>query len=263
LDLSAWLNNEVISKEVLPDWYANEISGGYGSFEYENIQGLKEFNTGATWAIPIKSVKSKLDIKSPYRADTQGVNKLRAKPATTFPTEDVTGDNDVFIFDVKRGGSYVFTVKTNEDFDSVSGGVDPTQNYNLNFTPRRNMERHGNRIRAMQLAVGDEIQWMKSDKNTSLITKRTGETTSKAENADVLVNGLTVGYWIPEAYIFEAPINEATITALQANPRGVIKLAADKWGWILDVQTNNETGLGSFRLLRCDTRNVKIIFEED
>jgi len=66
LDLSGWLNNEMISKEVLPDWYANEISGGYGKFEYENIQGLKEFNTQSKWAIPIKSVKSTLDLKSEY-----------------------------------------------------------------------------------------------------------------------------------------------------------------------------------------------------
>jgi len=68
LDLSSWLNNENIEKEVLPDWYANEVEVGYSKFEYENIQGLKEFNTISTWAIPIRSVKSKLDLTSAYRA---------------------------------------------------------------------------------------------------------------------------------------------------------------------------------------------------
>jgi hypothetical protein len=258
LDLSSWLNNEMISKEVLPDWYANEISGGYSKFEYENIQGLKEFNTETKWAIPVKSVKSILDVKSEYRADTQGVNKLRFKPFDTFPTEDVNGDNDIFIFDVKRGGPYVFTVKTNEDFANVSGGVDPAQSYNLNFTPRRNLERHGSRLRSMQLQLGSEIQWLKSDKNTKLVTRKTGETTDKAENGDIMISTLTPGYWIPEAYIFQSPVDENTIAAIQANPRGVIKIAADKYGWILEVQTNNEDKKGEFKLLRMDLRNVKI-----
>jgi len=261
LDLSMWLNNEMISKEVLPDWYANEISGGYGKYDYENIQGLKEFNTESKWALPIKSVKSTLDLKSEYRADTQGVNKLRAKPFSTFPTEDVSGDNDTFIFDVKRLGTppVIFTVKTDEDFTNVSGGIDPQQCYNLNFTPRRNLERHGNRFDSMRLAAGDEIQWLKSDKNTALVTQKSGEAV-KPENGDILASTLIPGYWLAEAYNFEAPVNEIIVKALQDNPRGVIKIAADKWGWILDVQTNNETEKGTFKLLRCDTDNVRVIY---
>ena len=259
LDLSGYLNNEMISKEVLPDWYANEIDGGYGTFEYENVQGLKEFNTKSNWATPIKSVKSKLNLISTYRADTQGVNKLREKPVATFPTEDVSGDNDVFMFDVKRGGTYVFTVKTWDDFDYISGGVDPQSSYNLNFSPRRNLERHGNRINSMRLKTTDEIQWLKSDKNNSLVTQRKDETTQKAENADILVTTLDLGYWIPEAYIFEAPVNLTTLTAIQANPRGVIKIGVDKYGWILDVQTNNEKKKGTFKLLRVNLTNVKVI----
>lgn len=259
LDLSSEVTNEIISKEVLPDWYANEIDGGYGTFEYENVQGLKEFNTKSSWATPIKAVKTKLNLVSPYRADTQGVNKLREKPVATFPTEDVSGDNDVFLFDVKRGGTYVFTVKTWDDFDYVSGGVDPQSSYNLNFSPRRNLERHGNRITSMKLKTTDEIQWLKSDKNNSLITQRDDETTPKAENEDILVSTLTPGYWVPEAYIFEAPVNLATVTAIQANPRGVIKIGTGKYGWILDIQTNNEKKKGTFKLLRVDTSKVKVI----
>jgi len=259
LDLSDDVTNELISKEVLPDWYHNEIDSGYTNFEYENIQGLKEFNTKSTYATPIKSIKSKLDLVADYRYDTQGVNKLREKPFSTFPTEDVSGDNNVFGFDCKRGSVYDFDVKTDEDFDSVSGGVDPTQSYNLDFTPRRNLERHGNRIRSMQLAAGDEIQWMSSDKNTKLITQKTGETKPKAENGDILVDNLDLGYWIPEAYICEAPVNEDTIAALQSNPRGVIKIGTDKYGWILEVQTNNEDKKGQFKLLRVNLNNVKIV----
>jgi hypothetical protein len=257
IDLSGDVTNELISKEVLPDWYHNEIDCGYANFEYENIQGLKEFNTKSTYATPIKSIKSKLDLVSDSRYDTQGANKLREKPYSTHPTEDVTGDSHVFGFDVKRTGT--FAAKTDEDFDSVTGGVDPSQSYNLNFTPRRNLERHGNRIRSMQLADGDEIQWMSSDKNTKLITQKTGETELKAENGDILVNSLNKGYWFPEAYICEAPVNEATIAAIQANPRGVIKIGTDKYGWILEVQTNNDDKKGQFKLLRVNLNNVKVI----
>ena len=259
LDLSDVVTEAKIQKDVLPDWYANQVKGGYGKFDYEVVQGLKEFNTESLWAIPIKSVKSTLDISSPYRADTQGVNKLREKPYEDDPTEDVNGDNDIFIFDVKRGGSFVFTVKTDEDFSLVSGGIDPGSSYNLNYTPRRNFERHDNRVRSMRLALGDEIQFMKTDKNNKLVTQLTTESEPKAESADLLVNNMTPGYWIPEAYIFEAPVNEDTIAAIQANPYGVIKIASDKWGWILEVQTNNENNKGQFKLLRMHTGETESV----
>jgi len=256
LDLSTWLNDEVISKAVLPEWYANEIKVGYNSFEYENIQGLKEFNTKSNYVTPLKSIKRLLDLVSPFRFDTQGVNKLRAKPQNAFGTEDVSGDNDVFGFDVKR--ATVFEVKTDDDFILVSGGIDPAQSYNLNFTPRRNLERHGNRISSMRFAAGDEIQWMKSDKNTKLVTQKTGEV-EKPENEDLLVNDLDAGYWMPEAYQVEAPIDEDTVTALQLNSRGVVKIGTDKYGWLLECQTNNENKKGSFKLLRVNLQNVKVI----
>jgi hypothetical protein len=110
----------------------------------------------------------------------------------------------------------------------------------------------------MRLQDGAEIQWLKSDKNTKLSTQRTGETTLKAENGDITIGTLTPGYWIPEAYIFQAPVNEAVISAIQANPRGVIKIGVDKYGWILEVQTNNEDKKGEFKLLRVDLANVQI-----
>ena len=114
------------------------------------------------------------------------------------------------------------------------------------------------RWEAHREAIEDEIQWLKSDKNTKLITQKTGETETKAENGDITVDNLTKGYWIPEAYIFEGPVDETTIAAIQANPRGVIKVAKDKYGWILEVQTNNENNKGQFKLLRTDLNNVKI-----
>lgn len=259
LDLSSIVTAAKIQKEVLPDWYANEIESGYSKYEYENIQGLKEFNTKSTYATPIKSVKSKLDLTSPFRYDTQGTNKLREKPYDTDSTEDVNGDNDVFAFGVKRSIEFNFFVKTDEDFSLVTGGIDPEQSYNLNRTPRRNFERHGNRVASMRLAQGDEIQFMETDKNSKLITQLTTEDETKAENGDILVQDLTLGYWIAEAYIFEAPVDETTIAAIQANPYGVIKIASDKYGWILEVQTNNESKIGQFKLLRVDLNNVKVI----
>ena len=257
IDISEHLNSEMISKEVLTDYYANKIESGYNNFEYENHDGLKEFNTKSIYSTPIKSVKSTLSIISQYRCDTQGVNKLREKAFSDEPNEDVRGDNDVFIFDVKRGGEFDFIVKTDEDFEIVSGGIDPSQSYNLNFTPRRNLERHGNRIRGMQLADGDEIQWISSGKNTKLITKKSTESI-KYENGDILINDLDKSYWKPEAYLFDAPINESIISAIQSNSRGVIKIGENKYGWILEVQTNNDEEKGQFKLLRVDLNNVKI-----
>lgn len=163
------------------------------------------------------------------------------------------------MFDVKRGGTYEFTVKTNEDFDYVAGGVDPENSYNLNFTPRRNLERHGSRINSMLVDQTKEIQFTKSDKNSKLVTRRTDETISKAENGDIIVSSFLPGYWIAEAYIFDCPVNLSTINTLQLNSKGVIKIGVDKYGWILEVQTNTETKKGKFKILRVNLNNVKIV----
>jgi len=257
LDLSEHVTNEILSKEVLPELYANEIEIGYEKFIDENIQGLKEFNTKSSYAIPVNAVKNKLSLVSPYQTGTQSTNKLRAKPFSTNPTEDVGGDNDIFMYAVKRGGAYDFTVKTDEDFESVTGGVDPSQCYNLNWTPAQNLRNHSTAIRGMQIQESKELQWLKSSKNTSLITKKAGED-QIVENADILVNDLTVGYWKPEAYNFSVPVTAASLTALKANPYGVIKLGTDMYGWIDEIQTSDKTGLGIFKLLKVDTNNVKI-----
>lgn len=253
LDFSDVVTEEILEKEVLPAWYANEISSGYSKFDYEIVQGLKEFNTKSNYATPLKAIESRLDLTSPFRFDTQGANKLREKPYQANATEDVSGDNDVFGFDVKRE-SGDFTAKTNEDFIAVTGGIDPEQSYNLNFTPRRNLEKHDNRIRSMGFAIGDEVQWLETDKNSKLKTKKIGETSLKSENGDIIIDDLDLGYWIPEAYVFEAPVDAVTISAIQANPYGVIKIASDKYGWILEVQTNNEDNKGQFKLLRVNVK---------
>ncbi|MBT3206952.1 MAG: hypothetical protein HN347_01245 [Bacteroidetes bacterium] len=258
LDLSEHVTSEILSKQVDADLYSNEIEVGYNNYEYENVQGLKEFNTKSNWAIPVESVENKLSLISQIRGDTQGCNKLRAKPFGTYPTEDVGGDNDNFLFDVKRGGTYDFIVKTDEDFSNVSGGVDPSQCYNLNYSPARNLRRHSHRVRSMQIQESKELLWLKSNKNTALVTEKTGET-AITENEDILIDNLVVGYCKPESYNFEAPVDAAIITAIKTNPYGVIKVGVDMYGWIDEIQTNDKTVKGQFKLLKVDLNNVKVI----
>jgi hypothetical protein len=109
----------------------------------------------------------------------------------------------------------------------------------------------------MRLALGDEVQFMETDKNSRLITRKTGETEDKAENGDILINDLRKGYWIPEAYIFEAPVNGALVSAIKNNPYGVFKIAPEKYGWILEIQTNNENNIGQFKLLKVNMSGSK------
>ena len=52
------------------------------------------------------------------------------------------------------------------------------------------------------------------------------------------------------------PLTTAQKTALDANPHGLIKLATNKYGWVLDVKTSNEDGMSEMELLRVNLNVV-------
>lgn len=254
LDLSSRINENSIKKEVLPDWHFNEVQSGFKSFVYEEAGGLYEFNTKTTYSTVLKAVKNVLNIVSGYRGDTMGINKLRQTGITDNPTEDVSGDENIFVLKSVRGSDWL--VETKEAFDSVTGGVDADQSYNLQYSPARNMRRHGMNIRAgLEKQSGTLLKFLNKEKNTKLVTKLTGEG-PLSENASFQISTLDDPMWHPEAYVCEVPFDGDDMATLETNLKGLIKLSSTKYGWLLSLEPDTDSRKAELKLLRCNTDYV-------
>ena len=251
LDLSTRINENSIGKEVLPDWHYNEVQVGFKSFNYEEKGGLYEYNTKTIYSTVLKSIKSVLSIVSSFRGDTMGINKLRQTGITDNPTEDVSGDEDNFVLKSVRDGAD-WLVETDEAFDSVTGGVDANQSYNLQYSPARNVQRHGMNIRAgLEKKLNTFLKFLSKEKNTLLVTKLPLED-PLSENTSFQISTLDEPLWIPEAYVCEVPFSSDDITTIEANLKGLIKLSSTKYGWILKLSPAIDSRKAKLRLLRAN-----------
>ena len=253
IDLSNRIKESTIEKEVIANRHYNQVEVGYNSFEYLTVGGLAEYNTKSSFSTVIAVIDNKLDLVSKYRADTQGIVSLRKKISST---EDVKGDEDIFIVDTLRDEGD-FIARTGEGFAEVTGGADAENCYNLLLTPKRNLIRHGQIIRAgLEKNLGTYLRWQATDKNTTLATRLDTETEMLVENADVLVNDLEESFFIPEIYTVECTMNYADLTTILANEKGLIKIAPEKYGWIMSLSIGQKENKVDLKLLRCNLNKV-------
>jgi len=258
IDISDRIRTQDIGKAVSPDMFYNEIQVGYNSFEYEQTGGLFEYNVKSIFTTEIKRIKNVLNIVSPYRADNQGIRLILKAPqavdsdgvSTYDISEDVKGDDDIFLVDAVKSGS-TYTARTSQGFSSIDGTIYADLSFNLLLSPARMIRRWGNVIKAgLVKALGTSVRWQTSDKNTLLSTQLTTETSPVAENADILANKLNQNIWFNEIYTAKAPITIAEKVRLDANMNGIVKLDSDKYGWIKSLKTNNEDGMAEFELIK-------------
>jgi len=249
LDLSSRIVDEVISKEVVPDLHYSLIKSGYKSFEYNAIGGLAEFNTQLQHTTVISVLDKPLDIVNNSRGDTQGIVKLRQSWGSS---EDQEADEHLFLIDSIRDGLN-FKARTNEGFDHIEGGVDATQWLNVFLSPARCLRRWGAVIRAgLEKNLGTYLRWQTADKNTTLRSQLTTETAEVIENADILVNDLESPWYCPEYYTVECVMYPDELETIKTNPKGLIKIAADKYGWIWELNMDAEENKVSLKLLRAN-----------
>ena len=258
VDLSDLLREQDIEKQVISEMFYKSVDLGYGKFEYLSNAGLFEFNTKGTWTTVIKSVINDLKQSVKYRADGQGMRLiLAAKGQPDYdPTEDVKGEDDIFIIDAVRDG-VTFIARTDEGFDTVGGSVYASSSFNLRYSPGRMLRTWGADIKAgLVHSLNTLLRWQATEKNSTLTSKLTAESYTVDEDGDVLVNDLNANRWLNEKYVIKVPLTTAQLNAIDNYPNRLIKLADEKYGWILELKTNNEDGMAEMELLRCNLNNV-------
>lgn len=151
---------------VANDLYLNSIKIGYENQDYNESNGLIEYNTEFEFATVNKTDK-KVDKISGIRADGLGIEYTRRKNSSTTGTEDTDADNDVFIIScVNDAGT--LRPEIGSDFTTVTGLRNSDQYYNLFLTPKRNLIRNGLLLNTSLYHKTKEVKYLKSKNKINL-----------------------------------------------------------------------------------------------
>lgn len=236
-DLTQRINKIELEYEALPDLVYSEFETGYKSFLYENRNGRGEYNTTniRTSLIPLDN---KYDNISEIRSDTAGIATLLRAPIVpdgineASGTEDVDGDNDIFIIKSQRNGLN-WKAELQENVQIVNDtSIYKTSSLNLFITPTRNLLRHSATIVCgLDKERNSFLRFQNSEKLQDL--KTTNGVTEITENQDILINDLGDPRWMPARYFVEIPFYHADIISLISNKNKLVKLADDIQGWLV------------------------------
>jgi hypothetical protein len=198
---------------------------------------------------------NEFDNIAPFRADTRGILELLLKLITVNGTEDVSGDEDIFIVKSQRTGSHYWLAETNENITAYLWSLFHDGSLNLYLTPVRNLIRNGQEINVgLALVPGTPLTYQTSDKNNLLQT--TGEGYTVSENQDIIsdevdpVAHLAAPLWYPELLTVTMPFYEADYVLLSANPLGYITLSDTLSGWVMDVRWTFAQNEATLKLIR-------------
>lgn len=260
VDLSDRLRSEDIPMKVLPERHFKTGTFGFGKYEYLKNAGLFEFNTQGVWTTALETIDNDLKKISKIRGDGQGMRLILQAPFHLDDngendydeTADVKGDDDLFMMNVVRDGGG-FTVRTDEGFTTIVGSVYANASFNILYSPARSRNRWGSDLKATMIKkLGTTVRWQATDKNSTLGSQLATESDILFENSDVLVDDLPDTRYLLEEFEFDCFLTVAELTAIDATPNKLIKIADNEYGWINELRPSTLDLKVSVKLLRCN-----------
>jgi hypothetical protein len=228
------------------DYYWNKALGGYPKIEYEDFQGVSEYNTEIEWSSPI-TAKTTINIRSRYYGDPIGMELARRLNETRFASKDTKYDNNIYIVATQNNRT-----RTNLNEGGYSGFKGIENRYNPRFTGRQNLLKHTGLLSAeFWKDTTDEIGFRKSLKDTN-ITYNYG-TTNEFDN--ITDSEMLTPFIYPEVYEFEGVIPDNFISEIQSDPHRYIPFinkGTTYHGYITSVEINDYTGKAIFKLIRAN-----------
>lgn len=265
-DISITLHNvSKIKKSVNDDFTFSEVRVGYEKAEYEQVNGLEEYNNKCVFVSFIKSDTNILDLLSPERADGYGMEFARRKNKLIAQSEDTPYDNEVFTAMVNEENGVLKTQK-DENYDSVENIQSPETAINLDITPQRNLIRNGDWIKGCCNKFPTEnLKFVSSDKSTDLESVKTGEA-GVVEQTSIQNSALKSSLWLNNNYLFEGAVTQEQIQQLELKPFSLIKFSPFSraftrkyyYGWIIEVVVGGKDRLGTFTLLAANVTSDRL-----
>jgi len=255
------INDDACEIGPAEELMAGRIITGYDDKNTEDKDGLKEYNSGQEWEMPIARIQNELDWVSTARADQYGIEKLRVEfniIKSSRGTDDTPSDNDTFMLDCYLDGEYYRPI-LGSSYQVVSGLANDDAGrkaYNLNLTPKKNLLRHGAYLRSIMYRMDSSyINFASAKKNAELKTVK--DSIGVKENENILVASLPEKYFIPEIATITCKLPFRARYLFDANPFGFMTF---KWrgvtlkGYILE---------GSVDIARHTEQEFKLLLTQD
>lgn len=265
-DISITLHNVTkIKRSVSDDFTFSEVRVGYEKAEYEQVNGLEEYNNKCVYSTFIKSNTNVLDLISPERADGYGMEFARRKSKVIAASEDTPYDNEVFTLMVNEENGVLKSQK-DENYSSVENIQSPETATNLDITPQRNLIRNGDWIYGCcKKFPAEKLKFVSSDKATDLSSVRTGES-GVVEQTSILNSALRSSLWLNQNYLFESAITQEQLSKMELKPYSLIKFSPFSrqftrkyyYGWIIEVTAGGKDRKGVFTLLAANVNSDRL-----
>ena len=229
--------------------------------DYEEVQGLQEYNALTTYVSHLKTSDTKYEVAADIRADLVGAELARRKNYKVAPNTDTRYDNENFLFNCKPYETDKFTPKVWQDvLDAEPIVYDPPTAGNLLLTPFRSMQRHSDLFNAGMKVYQDKFtRYSTGSGEVNVITKLPNEP-AYAENGEIVNSELETPIFEAVEYQFNKPINLEINKMLRGkqningrkipNVNFLVKFAykGEKYtGYILEVSYN---GSGEWTLIK-------------
>lgn len=150
-------------------YYSSAIFGSEKGGEYEEANGLDEFNTQTTYTTSNTRLIKIYEKIAKYRKDGTGKELARRKPYSTFATTDTTYDNDIFMLDLKNGNYGKYEEKGAEQYSSVTGIYSSETSNGFYFSAKSSLLRHGKILHGgLELQPNESVRFGSSKYNSEL-----------------------------------------------------------------------------------------------
>ena len=242
-----------------PAYYNSIKAGSENEGNYEELNGANEFNVVSDW-VTDQPVSEIANLRAKYNTDTVGIELARRKTYTTYASEDTDQDDLIFVAYEQMGSVY-------QGGTNLSGFKGIEQYYNLKYTPRECLIRHGNLIKSMYWRETDfKIRFSKSKKAVNIkYTNQNGDLVNEFDpiNASELTDDKLI---IPKYYEFDGIFNEEIADNLELNPHGLIIFTFDGLdyaGFVDEVQTQDYDRQAKYKLIAYEATSGELMQFED
>lgn len=254
---------------VMKDFNFSSIKTGYPEKDYDDENySVNEFNVEVELLAPNPSTDEVYEVRSKYRADSQGIQQIIDNTSDDVVWDDDGSDDDLFWIEihnyVKDGApgpvdicDMAAGLLRKKDTPAVEFDI-----WNAYLSPKRSLLRHRTFIEScMYGIVNKELAYVSAGKDQA--NNETQATQISAdwveEHSGFAINsGSSPGnqYLQPFEIKFEAPYSESLTAIVERNPRGVIAFnynGSTFTGYILELEMKL-TGRG--------TNTIKLLSNE-
>jgi len=237
-------------------YYSSLFFGSEKGGEYEEANGLDEFNTQTTYTTCITRLKKIYDRVAKYRKDGTGKELCRRVTYKDNPTTDTTYDNDIFLLDLKVKNAASYDEVGSEDYDSITGIYSPETSNGFYFSAKQTLLRHARMFAgSVELEPTNQIRFASSKYNSKLVID------GVAETDPVLNSSLDRKLFTPEWIEFNYTVNSELLKTIKGktifnsvevvNFYGLVEFTNEsgskETGYLWNLKPN---GNGEFRLLK-------------